>query len=711
MIKISEYGLKISNIKAATLWCVNAGLRNKYEKTDAMINNSLFLDYLRSIGLRDYKGETTRDVICLDFGFGTRSYEEEIKHLAKQKTDEETYKQILDNIEKNKDKFIKYTKQELRELFYAEGVDVQYADGEVIHYKMLYRNPSKAKVGQVMFINEKLYDKAYDWITMGLCHKKPDKIVEMSAYAPLTTSSIVGKLHIDLDDVLIVRDQSSFFRTVAKIVRADENKNCYVADEEADVENVIWDGMALIDTDICPEYVNGMALLRNHFFKACAFRTDIKLFFRDWCAEHKLDYETYTVKDMFGHDRRVADIKLITTNKAIKWEKFTSYMGDDPYAYWKDRVREDGCVWGVVKTDHPSKLGDVQQMSYQMVNTMPCNKQGIFELGDVSVRFVNDLKYNPEVFADWLRKNENATNHYGMMVELYERNPYFANSKWFRAEKVDIIKGYINKLKTGKITVHGDNLTMCGNPYALLLHCVGEDWRKDPTLAQEDGVIQCYTTRFADGEYLCAIRNPHNSPNNIAFLHNHYSEEMERYFPFSKNIIAVNCIGTDIQSRLNGADFDSDFILVTNHAVAVSAAMKAYQEYPTIVNELKESGITYKNTPKDYALMDNRFARSQLAIGESSNVAQLAMSYFWDNPCKELYDNFVILSVLAQAAIDSIKRIYEVDVQSEINRIKKLPSMVREKRLPYFMKYTKKVPKMKNGKERAWEDVKKIKKN
>ena len=47
-----------------------------------------------------------------------------------------------------------------------------------------------------MFINSKLYKKAYNWLTMGLGDKMPmdnAKIVEMSAYAPLTTSTIVGK--------------------------------------------------------------------------------------------------------------------------------------------------------------------------------------------------------------------------------------------------------------------------------------------------------------------------------------------------------------------------------------------------------------------------------------------------------------------------------------------------------------------------------------
>ena len=242
---------------------------------------------------------------------------------------------------------------------------------------------------------------------------------------------------------------------------------------------------------------------------------------------------------------------------------------------------------------------------------------------------------------------------------------------------------------------------------------VGENPEDDPTLKVESGTIQCYTTRFSDGEYLCGIRNPHNSPNNICYLHNHYTPELKRYFKISKNIMFVNCIRTDVQDRANGCDFDSDFFFVTNNNVMVQSAKVAYKQYPTIVNKLKESGLTYKNTMKEYARMDNKFAKSRIGIGESSNLAQLAMTYYWTEPTRELYDNFVILSVLAQVIIDGCKREYEVDALDEIKRIKKLNCMNRFIELenddgniikqkmdfPEFMRYTRKISYTKNGKE------------
>ena len=790
---MSEFGLKIKNIKAGTLFGYNQGVRERFDFTDAMFSNSLFSDWIKDHGLNIWNDTSTRDIICLDFDFGSRSYEEEITHLRKQfkgyekdasitKESKERIKQIFENVQANKDNYLKMSKDEIRELFYENGVDVTYRTKyskkneekvQKINYKMLYRNSSKAKIGQVMFINSKLYKKAYDWLTMGLGDKMPmddAKIVEMSAYAPLTTSTIVGKFHCPVEDILILKDHDSFFKTMAKIVSAEEytdyervideeateaarqkaikekkflkdgitpkytrryktvpviKKKCVVHDEETEVKNTLFDGEMIVESSILPSWVNGMALLREHFFKACAIRGKLQLFFKDWCAEYGYDYETYEVKDMFGVSHKLKDIKMITTDNAIKWKKFMNLMGKTPadaYKYWCDRVNADGSYWGIVKTDHPSKLGSVQQMSYQMVNTLPSYKDDILpccyvseirELAKKSVDYVESMKVDNGIYVDYLRKNANVVNHYEMLADLYNWNNEFAESTWFRYEKRQIIRSYVKKLRTGKITINGDNLTIFGNPYALLMKAVGENPDDDPTFKHEDGVIQVYAKRFDDGEYLCGIRNPHNSPNNICYLHNHYDDRFKRYFKISNNIMFVNCIHTDIQDRANGCDFDSDFFFVTNNDVMVQSAKIAYQKYPTIVNKLKESGLTYKNNLKEYARMDNKFAKSRIGIGESSNLAQLAMTYYWTEPTKELYDNFVILSVLAQVIIDGCKREYEVDALDEIKRIKRMECMNRYREhvdedgntkkqkvdFPEFMRYTRTISYTKNGKE------------
>lgn len=769
VFSISEFGIKIKNISAGMLYDVNLGIRDYFTYTDAMLNNSLFSFFLQRNGLTVYggkkskkeksKNESTRDIVCLDFDFGSRSYEAELDRLTKlldtdlSDKSKEHIQNAIQKVESKKEFYSEKNRGQIREQFYNDGVDITYKtrkkDGsikseETIHYKMLFRTSAKAKLGQVIFINETLYDKAYDWLTIGLGTKMAHdnaKIVEMSAYAPLTTSTIIDTIPIPVEDILILNDQDSHFHTLANIVKAEtyldkegnKKKKCIVTQEETEVKNTIWDGMGIIESDLLPDWVNGMALLRNHLFKMCGIRGHLQLFFKDWCQKHGYDYETHQVQDMFGNWHYLKDIKMITTDNAIKWKKFIDLMGgtlQSAYSYWCNRIHADGDIWGIVKTDHPSKLGEYQQLSYQMINTLPCTKEDVKEIAQTSIDYVELLKSDNDAFETFLRKNANEVNHYEMLADLYQQNHQFGNCKWFRQEKSEIIKAYVRRLRKGKIFVNGDNLTVFGNPYALLLYAVGEDWHKDPTLQNETGVIQCYTSRFKDNEYLAAFRNPHNSPNNVCYMHNVYSDELQKYFQFSPNIIAINCIETDIQDRANGMDEDSDFMLVTNHPTIVKCAKKCYAEYPTIVNALKESGVTYHNTKTDYAHMDNKFSGSKMGIGWSSNLAQLAMTYYWTEQSKEnpdteklgeLYDNFIILSVLAQIIIDGCKREYEIVGEDEIKRISKLPCMTLVKEsgeftkngkpklvkcdFPEFMKYTKEIKHTKNGKELPFDQV------
>ena len=88
----------------------------------------------------------------------------------------------------------------------------------------------------------------------------------------------------------------------------------------------MFDGQALIDSSIFPELGNGYILLRHHFCKMAAFNTNIQQFFKDYFGD---EYQSATVKDMFGNEHYVKDVELITTDNAMKWLKF-----DVSYEYW-----------------------------------------------------------------------------------------------------------------------------------------------------------------------------------------------------------------------------------------------------------------------------------------------------------------------------------------------------------------------------------------
>ena len=696
-MKISEYGLKIKNIETSTLFEYNIGVRDHYEYKDAMFVNSLFSDFLKRSGMKTWKDESTRDIICLEFNYGSRSYQQELDHLYKvfssarrekmkaaaacdkyltQKSINkfDTLSSLMREAIRNRRKYKQLSKEDLRQKFYNEGVTVGYIsrkrNGEIIkresiHYKMLFRSTGKAKKGSCMFIRDSLYEKAKDYLYMGITLPADNPmIVEISAYAPLVASGIVGRVHINPKNILILKDVDRFFTTNVVSIETDNERRCVARHiDDYELKNTLFDGQALIDSSIFPSWGNGYILLRQHFSKMAAFNANIQKFFRDYYGEQ---YETATVKDMFGYEHFVKDIEMITTDNAMKWIKFGI-----SYDYWCEKVNENGNLFGIVKTAHESKLGHVQKMSYQMVNSL--SEEIMESVVKDSVDYIEQLKNDNEFFLEYLNKNQNFSNDYEVLIALCRHNPDFTRSEYFRERKKNIIKAQVMKLKSGEVIQNAENLTVVGSPYAMLLYAATGDESSvddDDTFFQEDGTIQCYTERFNSGEYLAFFRSPFNSKNNLSYLHNVYSRNMDRYFNLGRQCIAVNMIGTDFQDRNNGSDQDSDFGYTTNHADIVAHAKYCYQNYPTIVNNIPKEKNVYSNTMDDYAAIDNGLAKSQTDIGESSNLAQIAQTYdcTFDNP--KFADYVCILSVLAQCAIDNAKRRFDVDIAGEIARIK-----------------------------------------
>ncbi|MDE6435847.1 MAG: hypothetical protein K2L07_16700 [Lachnospiraceae bacterium] len=760
--------IKIKSIQANSLYAVNNYVEDENETDnkkpyldlgEAVINNSLFSDYMMHHAVVVNKKSRSKDFIVMKFDYGVKN---------------------------------KMSARELRDYYYENGATVAWPvcdkEGNIIkkqsmHYKMLMRSTGKAKEGDCIFIRENLHSTALEYITMDLWDKMPYEgadIVGMSAYAPLVTATAIDYITIPVKNIFIIRDEDVYAMVNAVSVKTHKvpyekktidwkateklingynltfykkkrkenpglkyirkskpvlkeygildyptktkvfyNKECYVDRSEAksEVKNILWDGMGCIDDSIFPNNMEGFIYCRSHFFKSCLFRGNIQDYFKNYYGD---TYETATVKDMFGNVFYVKDIKVIITDNSIKWIKFTDIMGgseEAAYKYYVKFMKKHEERFAIIKTAHESKYGDLQRSSYQINNSLPCMDRIILaRIAKVSIDYCNALKLSHNTFMKHL--SINASKRYSInnvLVALDEWNENFKYTEYFKVKRNGIISKFKSeRLKLGKLLQYGDNLTICGNPVALLMKVTGQDFLQESCFKQIDNGIQCYTTRFDDGERLAGFRSPHNSPNNIVHLVNTYSEEIERYFPkLGNNVIIINGIGTDVQSRLNGQDLDTDSIYTTNQPDIVDIAEEAYLKYPTIINDIGLIGSSeYKKDMKSYAEMDSKISSSQYAIGEASNIAQLALSYYYDggNKSEELEDAFIICSVLAQVAIDSAKRMFDVNVNRELSRLSNLPCMQSEDGKKYPVFYAKvQEQKMKGKKKKKAIDESKIK--
>lgn len=684
MFREQNSKVRIKKYSAGKLCEYINGVRPHLEAKNAMLDDSLFARFaystltVNSIGF-------TRDIISIDFDMGTKDYDEAIakcKGVLDQAIEDEDYdkaeniKLKMEDIENNKHLYEKMSRETLRSDWYNDGFTIDYKRNgtempQSITYVRLFRSVGQAKKGSCIFVNKDKFVRLRNFLQMGLdidLNKLSQaETVSLEAYMPLATSSIVDTIKIDPKEILILDDVDSKFITQTVNVYSDDTWKCYVERCDAyELKNTLFDGQALIDESIFPEWGVGYILLRQHFTKCAAFKTNIQLFFKDYFGDK---YETATVTDMWGKKHRAKDIKLITTNNAIKWLKFGVTFKE-----WADQVKKCKCNFGIVKTAHSSKIDEgIQQASYQMMNCMDIDD--VDEIMSVTNEYVVKLKTDTNAFVDYLQKNANVVNDFEMLCALIKHNPNIEFTDWFKKRRSDIIHKYVEYVHTGKVLQNADNLTIVCAPYGMLLHAVGKNPEQEGIFLPSKDFIECYTPRFEDGELLAAFRNPHNSLNNICCFKNKHDEKFDRYFDISQYCIAINGIHTDFQDRLNGCDMDSDSVYVTNEPHIVKRAKYAYANYPTIVNKIKPGSISANNIKDRTANellfdIDNMLCQAQRAIGESSNLAQIALSYSYTFDNEKLDDYVCILSVLAQAAIDAAKRPSLVDIPAEIRRIK-----------------------------------------
>jgi hypothetical protein len=217
-----------------------------------------------------------------------------------------------------------------------------------------------------------------------------------------------------------------------------------------------------------------------------------------------------------------------------------------------DWVNKNDNRFGIVKTAHRSKMGDVQQMSYQMINSLNINTMN--EVMKATYDYIDKMKMDDEAFMKYLRDNANFANDFDVLEALINQDPEFIQSSYCKERRHFIIAEYTRNVKSGKLVQNAENLVLVGSPYAMLLHSVGEDVEKDTSFSQRDDCIECYTNRFNNGEYLAFFRSPHNSPNNIVALRNNKDSDVwNRYFyNLGDLILAVNVQHTPMQDRANG---------------------------------------------------------------------------------------------------------------------------------------------------------------
>ena len=585
------------------------------------------------------------------------------------------YFEFVDGVYKSNDKFdtIK-TKSELREYLYENGF---ICDG--IKYIRWKRSSGSSRVGKCLFINEALYKRMHKWETCGLSLKEGCEIdlAALEAYISLTSSSIIDTLELKPENFLVVDDYESTFTDTVVGVQF-ENGQLIAKEQDFQITNSIFDGETLLDESCFPEQYKqySMLLLRQRMFKSACFKTKIQKWFADNNITEISQLNGFTVA------KNISDIKVITTPSSIKFVKFGTLQK------WFDILEP---TFGIVKHEKPTHYFDGRKVSchYQLLNTLQLSEKEVNDLLEPSLDYIAKVRSDPAVLRYHINYPYdemditplNSKNE--IIFKLLGMNANFAKTQLYYDFRNDLVKSLIRELKKGHILVNGNYSTLLGNGYEMLQQSIGTFEGKSII-----GKGNIHSKRFEYDKTILGSRSPHVCSGNVLLVNNVASDEIDKYFDLSNEVVYVNAIEENIQQRLNGCDYDSDSILLTDNQMFIKAAQKNYDKFkvPTCFVSAKKIKRYYTNEQK----ADLDVKTSVNKIGEDINLSQQLNSLFWqhihngetfeDNA--ELYYDICKLAVLSGIEIDKAKKEYEVDVCKELNQIKekyKITKLVKDK--------------------------------
>lgn len=425
-----------------------------------------------------------------------------------------------------------------------------------IHFVRFKRSSGSARVGKCLFIDERLYPPMHESEKCGLKIKEgmPLDIAAFEAYISLTTSSIIDKMEIKPENILVIDDADSNFKEVA-ICTGERNGELYTEEKEMDICNSIWDGQSLIDVSLMSEYSDkGMLLLRNKFFKSCCFNTNIQKFFEDNGITDISQLNGITIAT------DIKDVKLITTPSSIKYFKFGEGGREKVFKKWLKHIYK---YFGIVKYDKNTHFfdGRMVQAHYQLINSLQLSKEEVSAVVKDGLDYISLINTDPDVMryhlkfkndlehpfeCDNVMKNKNE-----IVFKMLHFDCGFEDTKIYYDFKKDLCKSYIKNMKKGHILIDGTYATLFGNPYEMLLQSIGK-YKENRSETLQPGEV--HNTRYGYGDELLGCRSPNCTIGNILVTKNVACDVIDKYFNLTNNIICINSINENILERLSGAD-------------------------------------------------------------------------------------------------------------------------------------------------------------
>lgn len=572
------------------------------------------------------------------------------------------------------------TKADLRNYLYTNGF---VCDGvEYVRYK---RSSGSSRVGKCLFVNKELAKDMSKWDKCGLEIEdgQPIDLAAWEAYIALPMSSIIDTLQIPLESILVINDEESVFEDDV-IAVGIENGHLASAHKTVTIKNSLFDGESLLDKSMFGRYANkGMLLLRNRFFKSCCFNTNLQKWFSDNGITSVEQLNGFTLAT------DISQVKMVTTPSSIKYAKFGKI---------EDWLRNVEPTFGVVKYEKPTYQfdGRMVQAHYQLFNTLQLSYAEMEKILKPSLDYISAIRRDPAVLRyainypiDEDERWSSMKSRSEIVFTLLGINDKFAQTKLYREFRNDLVRGMLRNLKRGHALISGNYSTLLGNGTEMLAAAIGK-YNGEPVLKPG----QIHSKMFAYGKRLLGSRSPHICAGNVLLVDNVESKEYDEYFNLTNEIVCITAAGFNIQQQLNGCDYDSDTMLLTDNELLVEVAERNYGRFKVPTNMTESVKINRHYTDEDRVDLDIRTSVNK--IGEIVNLSQQLNSLMWERihkgatieSCSELYEDICKLAVLSNVEIDRAKKEFVINSSTELDILKRKYKITDDERTvkPMFFK-------------------------
>lgn len=347
----------------------------------------------------------------------------------------------------------------LREHFYSNGFNVSG-----VHYVRYKRSAGSSREGTCLFIDERLYKYMAKWSACGL---KPNRdLASWESYRALSLSSIKGTIEIPLNGILFVPDYKSTFTD--EVVSVEMQGGKLVAEQkQTQITNDIWDRESLLDESLfASDYADKhMLLLRNKFFKSCAFNTKLQ----KWIKDKSITLADLKARGFITLATDINQIVMVTTPNSLKYLKFASGFTEKNIRKWAENVNS---TFGVVKWDKGTRFfhGRMVQSSYQLLNTLGLNENQAKQLLQPSIDYISLLRKDidfmryhfTDAFArekdDKEERTDGLAERADVIFTMMHQCSHYDETELYVNFRDDVVKGLKERLKCGHILVNGTNV-------------------------------------------------------------------------------------------------------------------------------------------------------------------------------------------------------------------------------------------------------------